>query len=77
MSSSLIACHGKRQSEPLLLPRRGLNTMTKLRQNGEGDVARVKIVARYRNFEALQEVEVCAVKRGEGDNGVGIFVSSL
>lgn len=48
-----------------------------IRQRGEGDAARVKIVARYRNFEALQEVEVCAVNRGEGDNGVGIFVSSV
>jgi len=44
-----------------------------IRQSGEGDVAKVKIVAQYRNFEALEEVEVCAVNRGEGDNGVGIF----
>jgi len=63
-------------SEKLFLLARGMAAGgVTIQQSGEGHIAKVKIVARYRNFEALQEVEVCAVNRGEGDNGVGIFVS--
>jgi len=65
-------------SEKLFLLARGMAAGgVTIGQSGEGDVAKVKIVARYQNFKDLLEVEVCAVNRGKGDNGVGIFVSPV
>ncbi|KAG6830309.1 hypothetical protein H0H87_008532 [Tephrocybe sp. NHM501043] len=40
---------------------------------GESSDVSVEIKARYRHQEALDSVQVCAISRAEGENGVGIF----
>lgn len=47
-------------------------------EDGENDSENIVIgvIAHYRFQEALDNVKVCTVSKGEGKNGLGIFVSS-
>lgn len=49
----------------------------KVINGGVGGVVQVEIIARYSYRDALEYVNVCAVNRGVGHNGVGIFVSGI
>jgi len=41
----------------------------------ESDVVTVTVIAHYRHEDGLDWVRVCAINRGENENGVGFFVS--
>ncbi|GLB42379.1 hypothetical protein LshimejAT787_1103940 [Lyophyllum shimeji] len=45
----------------------------KVRQGSGSEDVKVEVEARYRFEEAIDSVKVCTVKRGEGENGLGIF----
>lgn len=47
----------------------------KVVRGGDGDIARVGVIANYKYQNALERVKVCTINRGDGENGVGIFVS--
>ncbi|RDB20741.1 hypothetical protein Hypma_012167 [Hypsizygus marmoreus] len=64
-------------SEKLFLLSRGLSAGAVTIVNGEeeGDTAKVVVVARYRAYDALDWVKVCAIDREEDEHGVGIFAT--
>jgi hypothetical protein len=63
-------------SDKLFLLARGMAAgAVKVRYGSDSNDVKIAVEARYRLQEALDNVRVCTITRGEGENGLGIFVS--